>query len=268
MKNKVVIITGASSGIGLACVKEFAQRGAKICMASRNIAKLNELEKELTSKGIEIMAIKTDVSVENDCKELIIKTIEKYKTIDVLINNAGISMRALFNELEIDVIRKVMDINFWGAVYCSKYALPYLLLSKGSVVGISSITGYVGLPGRTGYAASKFALNGFYETLRMENLKTGLHVMVVAPGFTSSDIRINALTKNGIPQGKTPREEEKMLMPEIVANCIAEGIKKRKRELILSFQGKITVWLNKFFPSLVDWLVYRHMANEPDSPFK
>jgi short-subunit dehydrogenase len=178
-------------------------------------------------------------------------------------------MRALFKDLDLDVIHKLMDINFWGTVYCTKYALPYLLKQKGSVVGVISIAGHVGLPGRTGYSASKFAVRGFLEALRSENLKTNLHVMIVAPGFTASGIRQVALTADGQPQGESPRDEQKMMSAEEVAINIINGIVKRKRNIVLTFlEGKFTVWLNKFLPALVSRLAYKHMAKEPDSPFR
>lgn len=178
-------------------------------------------------------------------------------------------MRALFEEVELNVIRQLMDVNFYGTVYCSKYALPYLLKTKGSLVGVISIAGYVGLPGRTGYSASKFAIRGFLDTVRIENMKKGLHVLVAAPGFTASEVRKVALTNNGSQQGETPRNEDKMMSAEECARHIVKAIEKRKRELILTFvEGKLTVFLSKFFPSLIDKLTYSHMAKEPNSPFK
>lgn len=265
-QGKVVVITGASSGIGLACAEAFAKRGARLVLAARQEGKLLELTETFRKWNTEVLAVATDVSRENDCKALIDRAYVRFGRIDVLINNAGISMRALFVDLDLDVIRKVMDTNFWGAVYCTKYALPYLLESKGSIVGMSSIAGKKGLPGRTGYSASKFALEGFLETLRIENLKKGLHVLVACPGFTASNIRNSALSKDGNAQGESPREESKMMKPEEVAEAIAQAIIQRKRDLVLTSQGKLTVFLNKFFPAWVDRLVYNHMAKEEDSP--
>ena len=162
-----------------------------------------------------------------------------------------------------------MDVNFWGTVYCTKYALPHLLKQQGSLVGISSIAGFLGLPGRAGYSASKFAMHGFLETVRTENLKNNLHVLIAAPGFTASNVRKSALTADGTQQGETPRAEEKMMSAEEVALHLANAIKKRKRTLILTFvEGKLTVFLRKWWPSLIDKLSYNHMAKEPDSPFK
>lgn len=269
MKDKVIIITGASSGIGLACARDFAARGAKISLAARSADKLTEIEKELTNAGHEVLVTPTDVSKQKDCQILIDETVQRFGKIDVLVNNAGISMRALFKDLDLSVLKQLMDVNFWGTVYCTKYALPYLLETKGSVVGVSSIAGFIGLPGRTGYSASKFAMHGFLQTLRTENLKTGLHVLIAAPGFTASNVRKAALTADGTNQGETPRAEDKMMSAEEVAHHLAKAIIKRKRTLILTFkEGKLTVFLSKWWPSLVEKLSYSHMAKEPDSPFK
>ena len=269
MENKVIIITGASSGIGLACAKEFAKRGAHLSLGARNMEALESLKTELINQGNKVIATQTDVSIEEDCRRLINETVKQFGKIDILINNAGISMRALFKDVDISVLKQLMDVNFWGAVYCTKFALPYLISAKGSVVGVSSIAGFIGLPGRSGYSASKFAMHGFLETLRTENLKTGLHVLIAAPGFTASNVRKVALTANGQQQGETPRSEESMMSSEAVAIHLANAIKKRKRTLILTFmEGKLTVFLRKWLPSLIDRLAYNHMAKEPDSPFK
>ncbi|WP_065220274.1 MULTISPECIES: SDR family oxidoreductase [Butyricimonas] len=269
MQNKVVIITGASSGIGKALVYEFAKRGAKIVMGARNMEELKKIEDDLKSQGTEIISVQTDVSNELDCKNLVEKAHERFGKIDTLVNNAGISMRALFEDLDLEVIRRLMDVNFWGTVYCTKYALPYLLQTKGSLVGIISVAGFLGLPGRTGYSASKFAVRGFLNTLRVENLKKGLHVLVAAPGFTASNIRKTALVADGSQQGNSPRAENNMMSAERCAEIIVNGVVKRKREIVMTLvEGKISVFLSKWFPSLLDKLAYSHMAKEPNSPFK
>lgn len=267
MKNKVVIITGASSGIGKALAFEFASKGAKLVLAARRIEILEQLKQELSNTEVAIH--QTDVSNEKDCKSLIEHAVSTFGRIDVLINNAGISMRANFDDVDLDVLHKLMDVNFWGTVYCSKHALPYLIQAKGSLVGIISIAGFVGLPGRTGYAASKFAVRGFLDTVRIENLRNGLHVLVAAPGFTASEVRKSALTANGSSQGETPRNEEKMMSAEECAKHVVRAIEKQKRQLVLTFlEGKLTVFLGKFAPTLLDKLTFKHMAKEPDSPFK
>ena len=171
MKDKVVVITGATSGIGKALVYEFSEKGSKIVMCARSEKDLKEISIDLERKNRQVAFIKADVSVESDCKQLIDTAINTFGKIDILINNAGISMRALFETVNPEVIEKVMNVNFWGTVYCTKYALPHILKEKGSVIGISSIAGIVGLPGRSGYSASKFAMHGFLQCVRMENMK-------------------------------------------------------------------------------------------------
>ncbi|MHB1178527.1 MAG: SDR family oxidoreductase [Daejeonella sp.] len=269
LKNKTIIITGASSGIGRSCAEEFARRGANLVLGARQYVTLCEIAQDLEKRyGIKAVAFSCDVSKEDDCKNLISGAIIAFKRIDVLINNAGISMRALFKDVDLNVLRNLMDVNFWGAVYCTKYALPELLKNKGSVVGVSSIAGYRGLPGRSGYSSSKFALNGFLEALRVENLKTGLHVMIASPGFTASNIRYAALMEDGSSQGDTSMEEGKMMSSEEVALIIARGVKSRKRTLIMTGQGKLTVFLNKIFPAFLESLVYNHFTKEKDPLIK
>src|SRR6056297_439566 len=269
MNRKVAIITGASSGIGKALAFELTRKNFNVVLAARNVNKLNQIQDEINNNHIEkAIPVQTDITRENECKKLIEQTIEKYGKIDVLINNAGVSMRGLFEHTELDVLKKLMNTNYWGTVYCTKHALPYLLKTKGSVVGISSIAGFQGLPGRTGYSASKFAMHGFLETLRAENLHTGLHVMVAAPGFTATNVRKSALGPNGNPQGESPREEGKMMTPKKVANIIIHGIKRKRRTIVMTNQGKLTVILKKIAPNILDKLTYRILAKEPDSPFK
>jgi short-subunit dehydrogenase len=268
MTGKVVIITGGSSGIGKALVYEFAKLGCKVLVASRNFEKLQEIEADLRTQGIEVFPIGADVSKEEDCKKIIDTCIEQYGTIDILINNAGISMRAAFIDLDLKVLHNLMDTNFWGTVYCTKYALPHILKNKGSIVGVSSIAGYQGLPGRTGYSASKSAMHGFLDTLRIEHLREHLHVMIACPSFTSTNIRKTALNKDGHIQGESPRDESKMMTSEQVAQIIIKGIKRRRRTIIMTFKGKVIVFLNKMFPWFIDRQTYKAMANEPNSPIK
>ena len=268
MKNKVVIITGASSGIGEACAYTFAKQGAKVVLAARSIDRLNHVKQSCEALGAQTLLVKCDVSLEEDCKNLINQTVAQFKTIDILINNAGISMRALFVDLDLAVLKQVMDINFWGTVYCTKYAMPYLLAQKGSVIGISSIAGFKGLPGRTGYSASKFAMEGFMESLRIENLKTGLHVGVMRPGYTASNIRNAALNKDAKSQAESPFDESKLMSAEAVADFILNMIKTKKAEQVLTLQGKLSFLLQKFVPRILDNLVYNTIAKEKDSPFK
>ncbi len=268
-KDQVVIITGSSSGIGKSLAYVFAEAKAQIVLAARNKEKLDNIAEDLKKQfQVNILVVATDVSIEADCQNLIEQTIKVFGKIDILINNAGVSMRALFEELDLSVIRRLMDVNFWGTVYCSKYAIPHLLESKGSLVGISSIAGYRGLPARSGYSASKFAVQGFLEVVRVETLKRGLHVLIACPGFTHSNIRNTALIKDGSAQGESPRDENKMMSSDEVARRILKAIRKRKRMIIMTCLGKATVFFNKIFPKWMDKMTYRTMAKEPNSPLK
>ena len=268
LKGRVVVITGASSGIGEAMAKVYSKMGAKVVLGARSEEKLSALTAEIKEAGGEAAYCAADVTKPEDCKALIDKAVEAFGSIDVLICNAGISMRAIFDDVDLSVLHRLMDVNFWGTVYCAKYALPYLQASKGSLVGISSVAGLHGLPGRTGYSASKYAMTGLLETIRIENIKKGLHVMVACPGFTASNVRFSALVADGSQQGSTPREEGKMMTAEEVARIVAKGIAKRKRLCLMEAEGRATHFVKKFAPGFLDKMFYWVMSKEPDSPFK
>jgi len=266
LNDKIVIITGASSGIGKSLAIEFAKRGANLVLAARQYVTLCEITESIEKQyAVKAIAVQCDVTIEDDCEHLIKQALITFGKIDVLINNAGISMRALFKDADLKVLKSVMDVNFWGTVYCTKYALPEILKTQGSIVGISSIAGYKGLPGRSGYSASKFAMNGFLDVLRIENLKTGVHVLTACPGFTASNIRNTALDKNGAAQGESTLDEQKMMTSDEVAVIIANGVENRARTLIMTGQGKLLVFLSKFLPSLLDKLVYNKFTKEKDA---
>ncbi|GGG87471.1 short chain dehydrogenase [Parapedobacter pyrenivorans] len=263
LHRKTIVITGASSGIGLACAEAFARHGSNLVLGARRFVDLCAIAQSLEKEyGIRAVAVQCDVAMESDCKALVQQAINTFGGVDALINNAGISMRALFADLDLAVLHRLMDVNFWGTVYCTKYAMAELLQSQGSVVAVSSIAGYRGLPGRTGYSASKFAIQGFMESLRVENLKTGLHVMVACPGFTASNIRQTALNAVGSEHGETSMNEDKMMTAEEVAARIVQGIIRRKRTLIMTRQGKLAVLMNKLLPDWVDRQVYKLFAKE------
>ena len=268
MKGKVVVITGGSSGIGKALAEVFGKNGSRILITGRNAEDLSGAVDELRSNGIDIHGFASDVSKEDDNRRMAEEAVRLFGRIDVLINNAGVTMRALFEDVDMEVIRKVMDINFFGVLYATKYCLPEILRNKGSVIGISSVAGYRGLPARAGYSSSKFALNGFLEVLRTEMLKKGVHVMTACPGFTTSNIRKRSLTKDGSAQGISPRDEAKMMSAEDCAAYIYSATVRRQKILILTMQGKFTVFLNKWLPGLTDRLVYNVMSKEADSPLK
>ena len=254
-KDKVVVVTGGTDGIGRAMVEALLGMGAKVATCGRNHDKLYHLQSEYPSAHLHTMV--ADVSNENDCRRFMETTTKFFGGIDILINNAGISMRALLKDVSTETLRKVMEINYYGSVYCTKYALPSLIERKGTIVGVSSIAGYRGLPGRSGYSASKYALQGFLEAVRTELLGEGVHVMWVCPGFTTSNIRHAALDKNAEAHGDTPMDEGKLMSAEECAEHILRAIRKKKRTLVLTFTGKRTVFMNKFFPGLADKLAHK-----------
>ncbi|HET6993717.1 MAG TPA: SDR family oxidoreductase [Chitinophagaceae bacterium] len=252
-QDKVVIVTGGSEGIGKALVEKLLVAGAKVATCGRDNDKLYRLQSEHPSYPLHTMV--ADVSNENDCRRFIDTTTKFFGGIDILINNAGISMRALFSDADIDIIRKVMEINFFGTVYCTKYALDSIIERKGTIVGVSSVAGYRGLPGRTGYNASKFAMQGFMEALRTELMDSGVNVMWVCPGFTASNIRNASLTSDGVSQGYSTLDEGSLMTAEECATITLKAIAKRKRTLVYTFEDKRTIWLNKLFPGLADKFV-------------
>lgn len=254
-KNKVVVVTGGTDGIGRALIDALVPLGAKISTCGRNHDKLYNLQMQYSN--VMLHAEVCDVSKEADCKKFIDSTIATYGGIDVLINNAGISMRALVQDAETEVIRRVMDINFFGAVYCTRFALPSVIERKGTIAGVSSVAGFRGLPGRSGYCASKFALQGWLESLRTELLDTGVNVMWICPGFTTSNIRYAALNEKGNAQGMTPEDEGKMMPAAEVARQIIRSIEKHRRTLVLTFPVMQAAFMNKFFPSITDKLLHR-----------
>ncbi len=266
-QDKVVIVTGASSGIGLASAREFGQLGARVVMAARSYDKLLELAPSVAPAG-RVLCVKCDVSVEEDCRAMVAAAVERFGRIDILVNNAGLSMRAMFKDLDLKVIHRVMEVNFWGTVNCTKFALPYLLEAKGSVVGVVSIAGYSALPARTGYSAAKYAIRGFLDTLRIEHLKEGLNVLTFAPGYVSSNVRNAALTADGSPQGQTPLDEGKLVSAEKCAKQLARALRRRRSEVVLSPLGRATVIAHYFFPRLLDGWTYSYIARETGSPFK
>lgn len=266
LNGKNIVITGASSGIGKALATEAVKVGANVVLAARSIEKLNQIAVELAQYNTNVVPIKCDVTQQMQCDNLVEQAVSKLGSIDVFINNAGISMRAAFKDVKPEVLKQVMEVNFWGTVYCSRAVLPHLLKSHGSLVAVSSVVGFKGLPGRSAYSASKFALHGLYESIRMEYLKTGLHVLLACPGFTTSNIRKNALNAAGKPQGETPRDESKMDNPELVAQHILQAIRDRKDFMLKNRQGKLIYYLNKFFPRWVERKIAQEMSAEPNSP--
>jgi short-subunit dehydrogenase len=260
-KDKVVVITGGSEGIGKAMIEILIPLGAKVATCARNYDKLYQLQLQYSNMMLHIMTC--DVSNEQDCKRFIDSTIKTFGGIDILINNAGINIRGFFMDTGIEAVQKVMETNFFGVVYCTRYALPSILEKKGSVIGISSVAGYRGLPGRSGYSASKFALQGWMEAIRTELMGTGINIMWVAPGFTGSNIRQAVpISQASTSEAAHSIDEEKMMPARECAQFILDAVEKRKRSLVLTFTGKRTVLVNKLFPGWADKLVNKFFIKD------
>ncbi|MFT4062956.1 MAG: SDR family oxidoreductase [Edaphocola sp.] len=265
--DKVIVVTGASSGIGLALALQALEGGSKVAVCGRDNAKLEAAFSSVNNKEKLLLHV-ADVASEADCSRFVTAVLAKWGRMDTLVCNAGMSMRALFETVDLKVLKQLMDVNFWGTVHMAKHALPALKKNKGTIIGISSIAGYRGLPGRTGYSSSKFAMQGFLESLRTELLHAGVHVMWAAPGFTASNIRNTALNAGGQAQKETPLAEDKLMSAETCAALIWRAAEKRKRTVVMTLQGKATVWLNKLLPGFMDGMVFGHFAKEPGSPLK
>lgn len=265
--SKNAVITGASSGIGRALALEAARRGYHVAVCARNMEPLKALQKEIQSYNQQCFVFQADISNESECKAFLQFALQKLNAIHLLINNAGMSMRASFLETRAGVLEQVMQTNFWGAVYCTRYALPSIIQNQGSIVAMSSVAGFAGLPGRTGYSASKFAMHGFFEALRTELLALPVHILIVCPGFTESNIRKKALNYQGKEQEESPRAETKMMTAQEVAIRTFNALNKRKKRVVFTLQGKLSYLVNRFFPTWATRLTYKHLKKEPDAPF-
>ena len=250
---KAVIITGASAGIGRELALMLAEQGAWLALAARNAEKLEEVAAQCRQRGVKAVVVPTDVTEQSQCRNLIERTVAEYSRIDVLINNAGISMWARFDEIsDLSLIEQIMRVNYFGSVYCTHYALPFLKETQGRIVGISSLTGKTGVPTRSGYAASKHAMAGFFDTLRIELADYGVSVTMIYPGFVATEVRQRAFAMDGKPLGISPVREDKVMTVDTCARLIVQAAAQRKRELVMTLRGKLGMWLKLIAPGLVD----------------
>ena len=257
-KDKVVILTGASSGIGRQMALDLAEEGAWLVLAARSLDKLNSLVVECTELGARAIAVQTDVSEEDQCKALIDATIAEFGRIDVLINNAGITARNRFDEMQVLwPFEKVMQTNYLGSVYCTYYALPHLKQSNGRLIAVSSMTGKVGVPNRSAYSASKFAMAGFFDALRVELADSGVSVTVIYPDFVETGSRLESIGPDGNSVKEAFKRGGKVMRVEEASEIMLKAIAQRKRESILSTRGKFTPLLKILLPNLVDRLVQK-----------
>ncbi len=252
-KDKVVVITGGSSGIGKELALRLAEQGAWLSLAARGVDRLEAARDECLKRGGKALAIPTDVAEESRCAALIRQTVEAYQRIDVLVNNAGISMWANFEDLEsLDMLEKIMRVNYMGSAYCTCYALPYLKQSRGQIVGVSSLAGKNGIPTRSGYAASKHAMTGFFDSLRIELAPYGISVTMIYPGFVTSEIRKRAFGASGQSLEKSPVRENEVMTVEECVQIILKAMVKRKREVVMTLRGQVGLWIKLIAPGLVD----------------
>lgn len=254
----VVIITGASRGIGRELALRLADQGAWLALGARNTEKLAEVAALCEQRGGRVLTVQTDVAEQADCQNLVERTVEAYGRVDTLVNNAGISMWAIFDQVEdLSVFGKIMDVNYLGSVYCTYYALPYLKETRGRLVAVSSLTGKSGVPTRSGYAASKHALVGFFDTLRIELLGTGVTVTISYPDFVATDIRNQAFGSDGQPVLDTPVQEDKIMTVETSVNYLLHAMEKRKREDVQTLRGHLGQWIKLIAPNLIDKIALR-----------
>jgi short-subunit dehydrogenase len=250
---KVVIITGASSGIGRELAHQLADQGAWLSLAARNIERLEAAKAECQMRGGKAIVVPTDVTIPALCANLVRRTVEEYGRIDALVNNAGITMWGNFEEVsDLNIFEQIMRVNYLGSLFCTHYALPHLKHAKGLIVGISSLTGKTGVPTRSGYAASKHAMVGFFDSVRIEVAPYGVSVTMIYPGFVASEVRARAFGPDGKPLVTSPVREGEVMPVETCARLIVSAMTKRKRELVMTLRGKLGQWLKLIAPGLVD----------------
>ena len=252
-RENVVIITGASFGIGQQLALQLAEKGAWLALAARNVEKLDDVSKQCGQHGSRVIVIPTDVADPTQCQNLIERTIIEYGRIDTMINNAGIGMASRFDELQdLALFEKVFQVNFFGSVYCTHYALPYLKKTRGRLVGISSLKGKYPSATADAYTPSKHAMAGFFDSLRIELAESGISVTMIYPGWVSTGISSRALWADGTPTGILSKHEKNAMPVDVCARMILEAVAKRKREVVMTFQGKVGLWLKLIAPKLVD----------------
>ena len=258
MKDNVVIVTGASKGIGAELARQLAAKGARLVLAARNETELEAVAAECRKLGANVVAIRADVTVERDCQALVAGAVLAFGRLDTLVNNAGATMWARFEDIDdVSILERIMQVNYMGAVYCTHHALPHLKQSKGRIVGISSLAGKVGVPTRTGYSAAKHAMTGFFDSLRIELDGSGVTVTMIYPGFVATGIRENATGPDGKPILVSPVKEGEVMGVEECARLIVRAVERRDREVVMTARGKMGQWLKLVAPSLVDRIAKR-----------
>ena len=265
---KTIVITGASDGIGAEMARQLAVRygkGAALVLAARSPAKLNEVALQCAAHGCDTLVVRTDVSDEAACRHLIEATVARFGRLDVLINNAGMSAHALFEEVgenDLHWYEDLMRINLWGSVWCTHAALPHLRACRGSIVAVSSLAGLVGVPGRTAYSASKFAMTGFFEALRAELKHYGVSVTTAYPGVVATETRRRGFNARGEAAGRSGLKEDRAMPVELCARLILRGLERRQREVVMSAQGRLGRWLKLVLPGVVENMALKALQDD------
>ncbi|HEX7605907.1 MAG TPA: SDR family oxidoreductase [Usitatibacter sp.] len=258
LEGNVVAITGASKGIGAELARQLAAKGAKLVLAARNENELEQVAADCRKAGASVVVVKADVALERDCQAIVAGAVLAFGRLDTLVNNAGVSMWARFEDIEdMSILERIMQVNYMGSVYCTRHALPHLRESRGRIVGVASLTGLMGVPTRTGYSASKHAMRGFFDSLRIELADTGVTVTMIYPGFVSTGIRENATGPDGKPILVSPVKEGEVMSVEVCARRIVKAIEAREREVIMTARGKMGLWLKLVAPGLIDRIARR-----------
>jgi short-subunit dehydrogenase len=259
LAGKTIVVTGASAGIGQELARQLAHLKANLALAARNEQALDATQRRCVAAGAATIAVATDVTVRDDCRRLIERTVDRFGRIDVLVNNAGISMYAPFDQVtDLGLFERVLAVNYLGAVYCTHFALPHLKQSRGLLVAISSLQGKTGFPNSTAYAASKHAMQGFFDSLRIELVDGGVDVLVVSPGPVATQIHTHRLGHDGkLSAESRQRPNDAGMAVEECARQITRAIQKRRRELVMTASGKAGQWLKLMAPAWTDRIVAR-----------
>jgi len=263
---QVIVVTGASDGIGAEMARQWAARGRErvaLVLAARSTDKLEQVAEECRRLGAQVLVQRCDVGVQADCRALIDATLARFGRLDVLVNNAGMSAHARFEDVkDLGWYEELMRINHWGAVWCTQAALPHVLASRGRLVAVASLAGLVGVPGRTAYSATKFAMTGFFEALRVELLARGVSVTIAYPGVVATQIRYRGFAADGRPAGKSGLDERGAMSVQTCARLIVEGTERRQRDIVMSAKGKLGRWMKLIAPSWVDRAARRALARD------
>lgn len=259
--NNVVVITGASTGIGEELALQLAREGAHLVLSSRRVDELERVATRVRALGARASVVACDVAKEADCRQLIEATVAEFGAIDTLVLNAGMTMWAKFADIkDMSIVERIMQVNYMGAVYCTHYALPHLMKSRGRLVGVASLTGLVGVPTRTAYAASKHAMRGFFDSLRIELDGTGVSVTMIYPGFVATGIRENATGADGKAAKIDPVNKDDVMSVEECADLMLRAMAARKREEVMTLKGKLGQWLKLIAPGVIDGMAKRAVA--------